>query len=76
MFSIFPFVHSYVRLFVSLFVFLSQGQRFCVKIYKISYFEDPLMDFIHIWHGWISFIFGMMVDIGLKFLSAPSLPRG
>ena len=25
---------------------------FClrVKVYKTSYFEDPLMDFIHIWH--------------------------
>ena len=28
----------------------SQGQSFCVKVYKTSYFEDPLMDFIHIWH--------------------------
>ena len=32
------------------FVFPSQGQSFCVKVYKTSYFEDPLMDFIHIWH--------------------------
>ena len=105
----------------------SQGQSFCVKVYKTSYFGDPLMDFIHIWHDgryrskvfistiptpvltlesrsrtsnfhkkvrvkvfalkfirshilkalwWISFIFGMMIDIGLKFLSAPSPPRG
>ena len=23
---------------------------FYVKVYKNSYFEDPLMDFIHIWH--------------------------
>ena len=38
----FPFVRS--------FVFLSQGQSFCVKVYKTSYFEDPLMDFIHFWH--------------------------
>ena len=135
----FPFVRSFVRTFVRsfvctfvrsylrLFVFPSQGQSFCVKVYKTSYFEDPLMDFIHIWHEgryrskvfistiptpgvtlgsrsqtsnfhkkvrvkvfalkfirphilktlwWISFIFGMMVDIGLKFLSAPSPPRG
>ena len=43
----FPFVRTYVRLFV----FPSQGQSFCVKVYKTSYFEDPLMDFIHIWHG-------------------------
>ena len=42
----FPFVRMYVRLFV----FLSQGQSFCIKIYRTSYFEDPLMDFIHIWH--------------------------
>ena len=28
----------------------SQGQSFCVKVYKTSYFEDPLMDFIHILH--------------------------
>ena len=28
----------------------SQGQSFCIKVYKTSYFEDPLMDFIHIWH--------------------------
>ena len=32
------------------FVFPSQGQSFCVKVYKTSYFEDPLMDFFHIWH--------------------------
>ena len=38
----FPLVRS--------FVFLSQGQSFCVKVYKTSYFEDPLMDFVHIWH--------------------------
>ena len=40
------FVHSFVRSFV----FPSQGQSFCVKVYKTSYFEDPLMDFVHIWH--------------------------
>ena len=42
----FPFVRPYVRSFV----FPSQGQSFCVKVYKTSYFEDPLMDFVHIWH--------------------------
>ena len=42
----FPFVRSFVRSFV----FPSQDQSFCVKVYKTSYFEDPLMDFIHIWH--------------------------
>ena len=44
------FVRTSVRSFVRLFVFPSQGQSFCVKVYKTSYFEDPLMDFIHIWH--------------------------
>ena len=43
-------VRSFVRTYVRSFVFLSQGQSFCVKVYKTSYFEDPLMDFIHIWH--------------------------
>ena len=50
----FPFVRSYVRSFVCpcvrSFIFQSPGQSFCVKVYKTSYFEDPLMDFIHIWH--------------------------
>ena len=54
----FPFVHSFVRTyvrsfvssFVRSFVFPSQGQSFCVKVYKTSYFKDPVMDFIHIWH--------------------------
>ena len=44
------YVRSYVRSFVRSFVFPSQGQSFCVKVYKTSYFEDPLMDFVHIWH--------------------------
>ena len=43
-------VRSYVHLFVRSFIFPSQGQGFCVKVYKTSYFEDPLMDFVHIWH--------------------------
>ena len=33
-----------------IFVKKSQGQSFCVNIYKTSYFEDHLMDFVHIWH--------------------------
>ena len=45
-FSVRLFVCSFVRSFV----FPSQGQSFCVKVYKTSYFEDPLMDFVHIWH--------------------------
>ena len=119
----FLFVRLFVRTYVHSYIRLSFHHRvkLCVKVYKTSYFEDPLMDFIHIWHDgryrskvfisiipnpgvtlglrswksqdqsfcvkfirphilktlwWISFIFGMMVDIGLKFLSAPSPPRG
>ena len=63
----FRFVCSFVRSFVRSFVFPSQGQSFCIKVYKTSYFEDPLMDFIHIWHD------GRYRS---KFLSAPSPPRG
>ena len=33
-----------------IFIKKSQGQSFCVKVYKTSYFEDPLMDFVYIWH--------------------------
>ena len=44
------FIRLFVRSFVHSFVFPSQGQSFCVKVYKTSYFEDPLMDFVHIWH--------------------------
>ena len=51
MFSLFrSSVRSFVRMFVRSFVFPSQGQSYCVKVYKTSYFKDPLMDFIHIWH--------------------------
>ena len=46
----FPFVRSFLRTFVRSFVFPSWAQSFCIKVYKTSYFEDPLMDFIHIWH--------------------------
>ena len=52
----FPFICSYVRSFVHTFIrsfvrlFYAQGQSFCVKVYKTSYFEDPSMDLVHIWH--------------------------
>ena len=53
-FSVRLFVRSFVRTFVCSFirsfVFPSQGQSFCVKVYKTSYFKDPLMDLVHIWH--------------------------
>ena len=108
----------YIRSFIHLSV--TRGQSFCVKVYKTSYFEDSLMDFIHIWpdgryrykvfistiptQGWpwgqghgifikskffvvyvyilyhedlweISFIFDMLVDIGLESYSAHPHPR-
>ena len=44
------FVRTYVRSYVRLFVFPSQGQSFCIKVYKTSYFEDPLMDVVYIWY--------------------------
>ena len=51
MFSLFrSSVPLYEHSFVRSFVFPSQGQNFCIKVYKTSYFQDPLMDFIHIWH--------------------------
>ena len=53
------FVHTYVRSFVRSFVFRHRVKVFCVKVYKTSYFEDPLMDFVHIWgqgHGLRIFI--------------------
>ena len=49
-FSVCPFICLFVRTYVRSFVFPSQGQSFCVKVYKTSYFEDPLMDLVHIWH--------------------------
>ena len=78
-FSVRSFVRTFVCTFVRSFVFPSQGQSFCVKVYKTSYFEDHLMDFIHIWHDgrYRSKVFISTIPyIGLKFLSAPSPPRG
>ena len=46
--SVFSYVCSFVHSFVCSFVFPSQDQSFCIKLYKTSYFEDPLMDFVHI----------------------------
>ena len=43
---------SFEALFVHT-LFLSKGQSFYINVYKTSYFEDPLMDFIHIWHDGI-----------------------
>ena len=43
-------VRSFVKKSLRSFVKKSQGQSFCVKVYKTSYFENPLMDLVHIWH--------------------------
>ena len=43
----FLFVHSLVHVFVLLFA--SGVKVFALKVYKTSYFEDSLMDFIYIW---------------------------
>ena len=71
MFSLFMFIHMCIRSFV----FLSQDQSFCVKVYKTSYFEDPSMDFIHIWHDgryrskvFISTIPTLGDDLGVKVM--------
>ena len=53
MFSLFrSFVRSYARSFVR--TFIRSSFRHWVKVFALkfmtSYFEDPLMDFIHIWH--------------------------
>ena len=47
---------------------------FClwVEVFALKFIRPHILKTL--W--WISFIFGMMVDIGLKFLSAPSPPRG
>ena len=69
-FSVHPSVRSYVRTFVHTFVRLSFRHR--VKVFALKFIRPHILKTL--W--WISFIFGMMVDIGLKFLSAPSPPWG
>ena len=62
-------IHQFVRTFVCSFVFPSQGQSFCVKVYKTSYFEDSLMDFIHIWYDVRSKVF-------ISTIPTPGVPWG
>ena len=62
----FPFVCSYVRSLVR------SSFRHRVKVFALKFIRPHILKTL--W--WILFIFGMMVDIGLKFLSAPSPPRG
>ena len=70
--SVYSFLlfHSSICLFVRTFVRLSFRHR--VKVFALKFIRLHILKTL--W--WISFLFGMMVDIGLKFISAPSLPRG
>ena len=74
----FPFVcssvHMYIRLFIRTFVrsCVRSSSRHRVKVFALKFIRPHILKTL--W--WISFIFGMMVDIGLKFLSAPSPSRG
>ena len=62
---VFSFVRTYVRSFVCTyvrsFVHSSFGHR--VKVFALKFIRPHILKTL--W--WISFIFGMMVDIGLKF---------
>ena len=62
--------HFSVRTFIHTFVCSSFHHR--VKVFALKFIRPHILKTL--W--WISFIFGMMVDIGLKFLSAPSPPWG
>ena len=61
-----PFVHSFVLSFVR------SSFRHRVKVIALKFIRPHILKTLR----WISFIFGMMVDIGLKFLSAPSPLQG
>ena len=69
-FSVCPFVRTYFCSYVRLFVRSSFRHR--VKVFVLMFIRPHILKTL--W--WISFIFGMMVEIGLKFLSAPSPPQG
>ena len=43
------FVHPSVEALFVHTLFLSWGQSFYVKVYKTLYYEEPLMDLIHVW---------------------------
>ena len=70
----FPSVRSYVRLFVRLVgcSFIRSSFHHRVKVFALKFIRPHILKTL--W--WISFIFGMMVHIGLKFLSAQFPPRG
>ena len=69
-----PFVRTYVHSFILWFVhsFVRSSFRHRVKVFALKFIRPHILKIL--W--WISFIFGMMVDIGLKFLSAPFPPGG
>ena len=58
----FSFVRTYIR----------SSFRHRVKVFALKFIRPHILKTL--W--WISFILGMKVDIGLKFLSAPSPPGG
>ena len=58
----FPFVRSFVHTFVR------SSFRHRVNVFALKFIRPHILKTL--W--WISFIFGMMVGIGQKFLSAPS----
>ena len=64
----FAFVRSFVRTYVCSFVFPSHR----VKVFALKYIRPHILKTL--W--WISFIFSLIIDIGLKFLSAPFPPQG
>ena len=58
MFSLFrSSVRSYIRLFVR------SSFRHRVKVFALKFIRPHILKILR----WISFIFGLMVDIGLKF---------
>ena len=66
----FPFVRPSVRSYERPYV--RSSFRYRVKVFALKFIGPHILKTL--W--WISFIFGMIVDIGLKFLSAPSPTRG
>ena len=64
--------HFSVRPFICTLVCSCSSFHHRVKVFALKFTRPHILKTL--W--WISFIFGMMVDIGLKFLSAPSPPQG
>ena len=47
--AIFLSVHPSIEALFVHTLFLSKGQSFYVEVYKTLYYEEPLMDLIHVW---------------------------